>query len=69
MTAEVATPKRGRQRGPKRPCGLCGRAIRSSEALSYRVTVVTPLDPTTGGRLYCWFCSDCFGGADDAAQS
>lgn len=41
-------------------CGLCGRRIRSDEKKRYRVTLVTPTDGVTSGRLYCWFCSDCF---------
>lgn len=45
-----------------RVCGICGRRIRPGEKKSYRVTVVTPLDTVTGGRLHCWFCSDCFAG-------
>lgn len=57
-------PKPGRN---VRKCGMCGRKIRSGEALSYRVTAVTPLDHTSGGRVFCWFCSDCFGGPDNAA--
>lgn len=53
--------------GP-RICGMCGRRIRSSEPISYRVTTVTPNDVTYRGRLYCWFCADCFGGTEDAAS-
>lgn len=49
-----------------RSCGLCGRRIRPDEKKSYRVTLVRPLDVVTSGRLYCWFCADCFGEKEGA---